>query len=58
MKESILYKINILCDTIDKLNNVRKLYLWDKEQKEILNSYLENSKSYLLELLGRIENEK
>ena len=54
MKESLLYKINILCDTISKLIEVRKIYLWDKEQKEIFNSYLEDLKSYLLELMEKI----
>ena len=57
MKESFLYKINILCDTISKLIEVKKIYLWDKYQKDLFNSYLEYLKLYLLELM-EINNEK
>ena len=44
MKESLLYKINILCDTILKLFDIKKLYLLDKYQKDLFNSYLQSLK--------------
>lgn len=58
MKSDLPHKINLICDNVLKLSEIKKMFLWDVKQKEILNSYLQELKDILLYELEKNYNEK
>ena len=58
MKTGLVYKINLLCDNILKLSEVKKKYLLDIKEQKLITVYLEDLKYMILEELEVIYNEK
>ena len=58
MKTGLPYKINLLCDNILKLSEVKKKYLLDTKEQKLITVYLEDLKYMILEELEVIYNEK
>lgn len=58
MKSDLPHKINLICDNVLKLSEIKKMFLWDFKQREILISYLQELKEILLYELEKNYNEK
>ena len=57
MKNNLSYVIRSLCKETLILCEFREKFLFDKKEKETINSYLEFLKYYILELMERFNNE-